>query len=44
VSQGTVSSGSLQLDHPVPAMIGWCVLIIAVCVPLALRRFRTVTA
>jgi hypothetical protein len=25
-------------------MIGWCVLIIAVCVPLALRRFRTTTA
>jgi ABC transporter DrrB family efflux protein len=41
VCQGTPSSGSLQLDHPVPAMIAWCVLIIAVCVPLALRRFRT---
>jgi anaerobic C4-dicarboxylate transporter len=44
VSQGTTSSGSFQLDHPVPAMIGWCVLIIAVCVPLALRRFRTANA
>ena len=44
VSQGTVSKGSFQLDHPVPAMIGWCVLIIAVCVPLALRRFRTANA
>jgi ABC-2 type transport system permease protein len=41
VCQGTPSSGSLQLDHPVPAMIAWCLLIIAVCVPLALRRFRT---
>jgi ABC-2 type transport system permease protein len=44
VCQGTQSSGSLQLDHPVPAMIAWCVLIMAVCVPLALRRFRTVNA
>jgi ABC-2 type transport system permease protein len=44
VCQGTVSHGSWQLDHPVLAMVGWCVLIIAVCVPLALRRFRTVNA
>ena len=41
VCQGTPSGGSLQLDHPVPAMIAWCLLIIAICVPLALRRFRT---
>jgi len=40
VCQGTPSSGSWQLDHPVVAMIGWCVLIVAICVPLALRRFR----
>jgi len=44
VCQGTQSSGSLQLDHPIPAMIAWCVLIMAVCIPLALRRFRTVNA
>jgi ABC transporter DrrB family efflux protein len=44
VCQGTQSSGSLQLDHPVPAMIAWCLLITAVCVPLALRRFRTASA
>ncbi len=44
VCQGTQSSGSLQLDHPVPAMIAWCVLLIAICVPLALRRFRTASA
>ena len=44
VCQGTKSSGSLQLDHPVPAMIAWCLLIIAVCVPLALHRFRTLSA
>jgi ABC transporter DrrB family efflux protein len=39
VSQGTGSTGSWQLEHPVPAMIIWCVGIIAICVPLALRRF-----
>jgi ABC-2 type transport system permease protein len=39
VSQGTDSHGSWQLEHPVTAMILWCVLITAVCVPLALRRF-----
>ena len=44
VCQGTPSSGSWQLDHPVPAMIAWCVLITVVCVPLALRRFRTASA
>ena len=40
VCQGTRSSGSWQLAHPVPAMIAWCVLITLVCVPLAMRRFR----
>jgi ABC transporter DrrB family efflux protein len=44
VSQGTQSHGSWPLDHPVPAMIGWCGVIIAICVPLALRRFRTATS
>ncbi|MDQ2724409.1 MAG: ABC transporter permease [Actinomycetota bacterium] len=44
VSQGTQSHGSWQLEHPVPAMVAWCVLIIAVCVPAALRRFRTTTS
>lgn len=41
VCQGTPSSGSWQLDHPVVAMVVWCSVIIAICVPLALRRFRT---
>jgi ABC-2 type transport system permease protein len=40
VCQGTRSTGSWQLVHPVVAMIGWCLLIVAICVPLALRRFR----
>ena len=44
VAQGTRAHGSWQLDHPIVAMISWCVLIIAVCVPLALRRFRRMTA
>jgi ABC-2 type transport system permease protein len=44
VCQGTQSHGSWQLDHPVPAMVGWCALIIVVCVPLALRRFRTASS
>jgi ABC-2 type transport system permease protein len=44
VSQGTNVTGSWPLEHPVVAMIGWCVLIMAICIPLALRRFRTTTA
>jgi ABC-2 type transport system permease protein len=44
VAQGYPSSGSWQLDHPVVSMCGWCVLIMAICVPLALRRFRTSTS
>ena len=43
VCQGTQSHGSWPLEHPVPAMVLWCLALIAVCVPLALRRFRTVT-
>ena len=39
VTQGAPSGGSWQLDHPVVSMIGWCVLVMAICVPLALRRF-----
>ena len=39
------SSGSLQLDHPELAMIAWSLILLAVCMPLALRRFnRTVAA
>jgi ABC-2 type transport system permease protein len=44
VCQGTDAHGSWQLEHPVAAMVGWCVLIIGICVPLALRRFRTTEA
>jgi ABC-type multidrug transport system permease subunit len=44
VTQGAHTDGSWQLEHPVPAMIGWCLLLVAVCVPLALRRFATRTS
>jgi ABC-2 type transport system permease protein len=45
LTQGYPSSGSWQLDHPELAMALWCVLILAVSVPLALRRFnRTLAA
>jgi ABC transporter DrrB family efflux protein len=43
VTQGTNIGGSWPLEHPVVAMICWCALIIAICVPLALRRFRALT-
>jgi ABC-2 type transport system permease protein len=42
---GFHTGGSWQLDHPELAMIIWCVLLIGICVPLALRRFnRTLAA
>ena len=44
LAQGIPSQGSWPLDHPVPAMIVWCAIIIAICVPLALHRFRTATS
>jgi ABC-2 type transport system permease protein len=45
LTQGTTSSGSWQLAHPELAMALWCLLILAVAMPLALRRFnRTLAA
>lgn len=45
LTQGTRSSGSWQLEHPELAMALWCILILAVAMPLALRRFnRTLAA
>jgi ABC-2 type transport system permease protein len=42
---GFHSGGSWQLAHPELAMALWSVIILAVCVPLALRRFnRTLAA
>jgi ABC-2 type transport system permease protein len=44
LTEGVHSSGSWQLVHPELAMALWCLLIIAVCVPLALRRFNRTLA
>jgi ABC-2 type transport system permease protein len=45
LTQGVHSTGSWQLEHPEVAMVIWCVLILAVSMPLALRRFgRTLSA
>jgi ABC-2 type transport system permease protein len=44
LTQGTHSTGSWQLTHPEIAMALWCLLIIGVCAPLALRRFNRTLA
>lgn len=44
VTQGVEAHGSWPLEHPIIGMVFWCLLIIAVCVPLALRRFRTTSS
>ena len=42
---GFHTGGSWQLHHPEVAMALWCLIILAICVPLALRRFnRTLAA
>lgn len=41
VSSGIHATGSWQQTSPIVAMVGWCALIIAICVPLALRRFHS---
>jgi ABC-2 type transport system permease protein len=44
LTQGIHSSGSWQLDHPELAMALWCLVLLGVCVPLALRRFNRTLA
>jgi len=44
LAQGTRSTGSWQLEHPIVSMVGWCLLLMAVCVPLALRRFTRMSS
>lgn len=44
LTQGTRTSGSWQLAHPELAMALWCLLILAVTMPLALRRFNRTLA
>lgn len=40
LAQGTDATGSWQLEHPIVAMVAWCLLIMAVCIPLAIRRLN----
>lgn len=42
LSTGIPATGSWQLTHAIPLAITWCAVIIAVCMPLALRRFRAI--
>jgi ABC-2 type transport system permease protein len=44
LTEGYHSSGSWQLDHPELAMAIWCLVLLGVCVPLALRRFNRTLA
>jgi ABC-2 type transport system permease protein len=45
LTQGYHTHGSWQLVHPEIAMVLWCLLIMAICIPLGLRRFnRTLAA
>ena len=44
LTEGVHSSGSWQLTHPELAMALWSLLILAICVPLALRRFSRTLA
>jgi ABC-2 type transport system permease protein len=37
---GTPADAAWPLQHPVQASFAWCLIIIAICLPLALRRFR----
>jgi ABC-2 type transport system permease protein len=40
LAQGTHATGSWQLVHPELAMVIWCLIVVGVCAPLALRRFN----
>jgi ABC-2 type transport system permease protein len=40
---GTPVDAAWPLLHPVASAVGWCLLMIVICMPLALRRFRTRT-
>jgi ABC-2 type transport system permease protein len=44
LTEGVHSTGSWQLVHPELAMALWCLVILGVCVPLALRRFNRTLA
>jgi ABC-type multidrug transport system permease subunit len=44
LTEGYPSAGSWQLAHPEIAMALWCLLLIGITVPLALRRFNNTLA
>jgi ABC-2 type transport system permease protein len=44
LTQGVHSSGSWPLEHPIAGSLIWGTILIAACVPLALRRFKKVTS
>jgi ABC-2 type transport system permease protein len=44
LTEGFHSGGSWQLEHPEVAMAVWCLLLLGICVPLALRRFNRILA
>jgi ABC-2 type transport system permease protein len=37
------AGGSWPLEHPVAGAFAWAVILLAVCVPIAVWRFRTAT-
>jgi ABC-2 type transport system permease protein len=41
---GLPADAAWPLEHAVPVAIAWCLAILAVCVPLAVRRYRVATA
>jgi ABC-type polysaccharide/polyol phosphate export permease len=40
---GTPADAAWPLRHPVLAAVGWCLMILVLCVPLAIRRFKART-
>jgi len=44
LTQGTHSAGSWPLEHPIAGTLIWMTLLLIACVPLAVRRFRRITA
>ena len=41
---GLPADAAWPLQHAIPVSLAWCVAILAVCVPLAMRRYRLATA
>lgn len=41
---GVPATGSWQVEHALVMTLAWCAVILAICVPLALRRFRSLAS